>query len=103
MKTRWIAEGAIYWCAFAGASLGATAVAIAAKQPVLPFYTFVVVLLAGIAIAMQVSKQPLLNPNDPDAPVQDISSRNKSVATGVILAIAITVAAVLAYIFMYAY
>ena len=56
----WFMSGVLYWCAFAGASLGAVVVALETGNPGLPFPVFAVILIVGLAMAGWIGREKFI-------------------------------------------
>lgn len=77
----WIMAGVLYWCAFAGASVGAVIVALETRNPGLPFVVFSVILITGLILAGWVGKQNLID--DVGEEGEEEANQNKTLFIGI--------------------
>lgn len=77
----WIMAGVLYWCAFAGASIGAVVVALETRNPGLPFVVFTVVLITGLILGGWVGKQNLID--DATDEEDEEANQNKTLFIGI--------------------
>lgn len=93
----WFLSGALYWLAFAGASIGAVVVALETRQVAYVFPTFAVVLVAGLALAGWVGKEKYVE-DGAQAEEEADQGRGLYVGAGAVVAFLATAAVVAGYV-----
>ena len=88
--------GVLYWCAFAGASLGAVVVALETRNPGLPFPVFAVILIVGLGLAGWIGKQTYAE--DGVDTEEDNPTRTLCIGVGAVVAFFVTGGIVVAYV-----
>lgn len=99
----WFMAGVLYWCAFAGASLGAVVVALKTTHPHFTnpgfiFVVFAVILIAGLALAGWVGKQNLTDDVVDTENEETDQTRNLYIGAGAVVAFFVTGGIVSAYV-----
>ena len=93
----WFISGALYWLAFAGASIGAVVVALETRQVAYVFPAFAIVLVAGLALAGWVGGETYIE-DGAHAEEEADEGRGLYVGAGAVVAFFVTGGIAAAYI-----